>query len=152
MFNKNLDHNPLRFYPMKTNRNAFTLVELMVVVLIVAVLASIMAPLLTGRIKSARWSEANAGAGSIRTAVRAYFSEKPLQAQTLTGTLDTQAIQDVLGFSPQDLAGTYFVPGDYNIDSVNAQGIATITVTGGSMPDSPAGSYTLAADGTWQKN
>ena len=137
---------------MKTNRNAFTLVELMVVVLIVAVLASITAPLLTGRIEAARWSEANAGAGTIRTAVRAYFSEKPLQAQTLTGTLDTPALQAVLGFNSQDLSGNYFAPGDYNIDSVNAQGIATITVTGGSLPNSPAGSYTLATNGTWQKN
>ena len=137
---------------MQNSKRAFTLVELLAVVLIVAILADIMMPLLSGRIEKAKWSEANAGAGIIRTAVRTYFIEKPLQAQTLTGTLDTAAIQAVLGFNPQDLAGSYFVPGDYNIDSVNAQGIAVITVTGGSLANSPAGSYSLAANGSWQKN
>ena len=127
---------------MQNSKRAFTLVELLAVVLIVAILAAIMMPLLSGRIEKAKWSEANAGAGI----------EKPLQAQTLTGTLDTAAIQAVLGFNPQDLAGSYFVPGDYNIDSVNAQGIAVITVTGGSLANSPAGSYSLAANGSWQKN
>lgn len=133
-------------------RKGFTLVELMVVVLIVGILASVAIPLLQGRIDSSKWSEANAGAGTIRTAVRAYFAENPTAAQALTGTLDVAATQGVLGFSPQDLSGTYFVPGDYNIDSVNANGIAVVTVTGGSLPASPPGSYTLAVNGNWTKN
>ena len=133
-------------------RKGFTLVELMVVVLIVTILAAVAMPLLSGRIDSSKWSEANAGAGTIRTAVRAYFAENPTAAQTLSGGLDVAATQAVLGFSAQDLSGGFFVPGDYNIDSVNAQGFATITVTGGSLPRSPAGSYTMAANGSWNKN
>jgi len=133
-------------------RKGFTLVELMVVVLIVGILASVAIPLLQGRIDSSKWSEANAGAGTIRTAIRAYFAENPTAAQALTGTLDVAATQAVLGFAATDLSGTYFVPGDYNIDSVNAQGIAVVTVTGGSLPASPAGSYTLAVNGAWTKN
>jgi len=133
-------------------RKGFTLVELMVVVLIVGILASVAIPLLSGRIDSSKWSEANAGAGTIRTAVRAYFAEKPAAAQALAGTMDTAALQAALGFSATDLTGTYFVPADYTIDSVDANGIAVVTVTGGSLPDSPAGSYTLAATGSWSKN
>ena len=131
---------------------AFTLVELMVVVLIVAILAAVAMPLLSGRISTSKWSEANAGAGTVRTAVRTYFVENPTAAQALSGTLDVAATQAVLGFTAQDLNGAYFVPGDYNIDSVNANGIATVTVSGGSLPNSPAGSYTLAANGAWTKN
>ena len=133
-------------------RKGFTLVELMVVVLIVAILAAVAMPLLSGRVNSSKWSEANASAGIIRTAVRVYFSENPAAAQALSGGLDVAATQAALGFNLQDLTGTYFVPGDYNIDSVNANGIATVTVTGGSLAASPSGSYTLAANGLWNKN
>lgn len=43
---------------------AFTLIELMVVVLIVGILAAASVPLMRGRIDSAKWSEANATAGT----------------------------------------------------------------------------------------
>lgn len=134
-----------------TKRKGFTLVELMVVVLIVGVLAAVAIPLLTGRISQARWSEACAGAGTIRTAVRTYFAENPTAAQALSGKMNVAATQNALGITTTDLTGTYFVPGDYNIDSVSATGMAAITVTGSNAAVSGT-SYTMSAAGVWSKN
>lgn len=142
------------FGEMKMNsKKGFTLVELMVVILIVGILAAVAIPLMQGRIDKAKWSEANASAGTIRTAIRAYVAETSLTtAQGLVGnSLDDATTQDALGFATTDLIGTYFLADDYTITSVNANGIASITVTGGSLTDSPTGSYLLEEDGDWVK-
>jgi type IV pilus assembly protein PilA len=137
-----------------TRRKGFTLVELMVVILIVGILAAVAIPLMQGRIDKAKWSEANATAGTIRTAIRAYAAETSVgTAQLLAGSnLGVAATQAALGFSATDCEGTYFESNDYAIDSVNANGIAAITVSGGSKADSPTGSYTLSVAGAWTKN
>ena len=134
-------------------KKAFTLVELMVVILIVGILAAVAIPLMQGRIDKAKWSEGNAAAGTIRTAIRAYAAETSIAtAQGLVGnTLDDADTQAALGFDSADLAGTYFVASDYEITSVNDNGVASITVSGGSQDDSPTGSYLLEEDGGWTK-
>ena len=135
------------------SRKGFTLVELMVVILIVGILAAVAIPLMQGRINKAKWSEANATAGTIRTAVRAYAAETSVAtAQGLVGnTLADAATQSALGFSATDLNGTYFLAGDYTITGVDASGIATVEVANGSAsPDAPTdGPYTLQVDGSW---
>jgi prepilin-type N-terminal cleavage/methylation domain-containing protein len=134
-------------------RKGFTLVELMVVILIVGILAAVAIPLMQGRINKAKWSEANATAGTIRTAIRAYAAETSVAtAQGLVGNaLDDGATQTALGFSGTDLAGTYFAPVDYTITAVNASGIAEITVASGTgSADAPTdGPYLLRVDGSW---
>jgi len=132
------------------NRKGFTLVELMVVILIVGILAAVAIPLMQGRIDKAKWSEANATAGTIRTAVRAYAAETSVAtAATLSGLLSVVGTQTKLGFVASDLEGTYFTAGDYDITSVDGNGIAVITVTA-SKTDAPGGGpYVLRADGSW---
>ncbi|MBN2512888.1 MAG: type II secretion system protein [Sedimentisphaerales bacterium] len=127
-------------------RKGFTLIELMVVVLIVGILAAASIPLMRGRIDSAKWAEANATAGTIKSAIRVYYAEN---GKGLTGSLGDAANQSALGFTKADLTGTYFVPSDYTIDSVDANGNAQVTVKG-SQSNAPSGSKTLKADGTWQ--
>jgi prepilin-type N-terminal cleavage/methylation domain-containing protein len=132
------------------SRKGFTLIELMVVILIVGILAAASIPLMQGRVDSAKWSEANAMAGTVRSAVQAYFAETG-SAAAIVGTLDDATLQGLLGFSDTDLTGTYFTPGDYEITAVDADGKATVVVTG-SRADAPTGSMTLNPDGSWIKN
>lgn len=124
----------------------FTLIELMVVILIVGVLAAAAVPLMRGRIDRSKWTEANAAAGSIRTAMKTYLMET---GNTVTGSLTNASVQQALEIQSGDLAGSYFVAADYNIDSVSSDGVAVITVTG-SQSNAPSGSKTLALDGTFE--
>ena len=112
---------------MKLKNKGFTLIELMVVILIVAVLAAAAVPLMRGKIDRSKWTEANSTAGAIRNAVKTYYMET---GNIITGTLDDASVQQALGVQSGDLTGSYFIAADYQIDSVSTDGIAVITATG----------------------
>lgn len=84
-------------------RKGFTLVELMVVILIVAILAAIAIPIMRGRIDAAKWSEGKAMMGTIATAIRAYVAEKGIDMPNFD-----DVDQLALGFLDADLTGSYF--------------------------------------------
>jgi len=112
------------------NRKGFTLIELMVVIFIVGILAAVAIPIMRGRIDAAKWSEGKSGAGSIRTAARAFIAEK---GNTYDFATHNSLTAD-LGFASNDLDGRYFKQADYGIAFTNSADTAipptyTITVT-----------------------
>ena len=92
---------------LRKNKKGFTLIELLVVVIIVAVLAAVATPLLTGNIKRAKASEAEAGIGTIRTGVRSYIAEH----STVPGALTLTQV----GINATDVNGRYFSSAAYSI-------------------------------------
>jgi len=132
------------------SRKGFTLIELMVVILIVGILAAVAVPIMRGRIDSAKWSEGNASAGSVRTAVRAYIAEKGPNHDFSDIESGLDSVNTLLGFSSTDLDGAYFDQEDYVVSDVDADaGTCTVTVGPTSHDGGPPGTGTLAATGLW---
>ena len=130
------------------NRKGFTLIELMVVIFIVGILAAVAIPIMRGRIDSAKWSEAKAAMGSIRTAARAYCAEKG-PTFTYTGTTLTDLGFDAAG---TDLDGKYFSHDAYAL-TLNAYDTYSIVCTAATStctekPTTPA-TETLDQTGTF---
>jgi len=90
-------------------QKGYTLVELMIVILIVAILCAISAPILYGRIISAKWSEGKTMAGTLASAIRSYIAYSGD-----VGTWDKTTLgYKQLGFLPQDFDGMYFKNEDF---------------------------------------
>ena len=141
------------------SRKGFTLIELMVVVLIVAVLAAILVPMLTARLESARWSEGKAGAGTLATSIRAMAAE----------TLDDPALFPGASVDPtdfltvQDLLGKYFDSSSYVLSRVALTPLGTYPVTYTIQVNAPSGTapgaalswtvsnFTLSETGIWTR-
>lgn len=127
----------------------FTLIELMIVVLIVAILAAVAVPLMRGRVDAAKWSEAKAAMGTISTAIRAYHAEKGPNGAVPTAIFGQGATE--LGFATGDLEGTYFADGDYALSGLAMDPLTfTITCTP-SKADAPSNYATVSLNqaGTW---
>lgn len=133
------------------SRRGFTLIEIVAILLIISILAAVTIPLFHGRVDAAKWSEASASAGTIRTAVSVFAACHSVEAARnnfVNRKLDDTYIQGRLGIMRSDLAGTYFVASDYTITAIDSLGRATIRVRS-SCENAPEGEKILTADGSW---
>ena len=115
----------------KKNNAGFTLVELMVVAVIVAILAAVAIPLMTANKKRAMATEAEAALGTCRTAFRAMYAQTSAYNVDLDGgAIAAGGVAGTLpGISAGDLDGRYFDDAAYAITAVGA-GTYTLTATG----------------------
>ena len=117
----------------KNSKAGFTLVELMVVAIIVAILAAVAIPLMTGNKKRAMATEAETALGTLRTQLRVMYAETGSYATNNNG-LAVTTVWNLPGVNPADLTGKYW--------STNAYSFFT-------APSGATGSnYILQADGS----
>ena len=135
---------------MKNRSQAgFTLIELMVVAIIVAILAAVAIPLMSANKKRAMATEAEAGLGSVRTALRAMFAESGAYNLDLNHALITApvSVTNIPGVGSGDLDGKYFTSPDYSLTAVGAntytiQAQGTGLVSGVRITINQAGDWT----------
>ena len=111
--------------------DGFTLVELMVVSVIVAILAGVAIPLLSAPKKRSMATEGEAGLGMMRTSLRILYAESGqynLQPNGVTITAPT-AVTNLPGINAGDLDGRYFHSVDYSLSAV-ADSTYTVSVAG----------------------
>lgn len=136
---------------MKTaGKKGFTLVELMVVAVIVAILAAVAIPLMSGQKKRAMATEAESALGTIRTALRAMYADTGAYNRDPNGNTITApgAVTQIPGVSEADLNGRYFGGGQYSITAIGAS-TYTLSVTG--TGDVAGVTITLNQDGQFTR-
>jgi len=129
-------------------KKGFTLVELTIVILIVAILAAVAVPVLRARIEAAKWTEGKTIAGTIATAIRAWCV-----GATTSGPWNQISLSPAkLGFQPGDLNGIYFNESNFSwiVSYDNGKLDYVITI---SRPDgiSAPEKMTLDNNGNWTK-
>lgn len=103
----------------KTNKAGFTLVELMVVAIIVAILAAVAIPLMSGNRRRAAATEAEAALGTARSALRAVLAEHG--SYNAGGTIVAGNIAGgIPGIQAGDFNGKFWSDDNYDIISITA--------------------------------
>ena len=123
-------------------RRAFTLVELMVVVVIVGILAAVAVPLFSGNISAAKFTEAVSAAGTIRQELALYKAEKGSYPTVASGT---EPNGWDLNVTNADLGTKYFDHDDYDLVSTATSFLIVVT-GGGSRADAPASGTSISLD------
>ena len=111
----------MRMVARSKKNHAFTLVELMIVVVIVGILAAVALGMYRGYTRKAMATEAETSLGTIATSLRVVFAEKSAY-DGIAGVGATIAagepVGQVPGIDAGDLNGTYFSDADYEIDAI----------------------------------
>lgn len=130
---------------MRINSKAgFTLVELMVVAIIVAILAAVAIPLMMGNKDRAMATEAQAGLGTLRTAMQVYKAEHGGYPIIAAGV----QIPGYAGLTVKDgdLDGKYYKSTGYTMLSTSTASNYTMQAQG--YTNNPP-TITLDQTGTW---
>jgi len=125
---------------MALNKRGFTLIELMVVAIVVAVLAAVAIPLMSGNRGRAVATEGQTGCSIIATAARLYFTEHNVLPDEASGA----ALRALPGIATMDLSGSYFNESGY---SYRPTGTRAFMVTATARATAPAqGDVVLTVD------
>ena len=130
----------------KRNFRGYSLWDLLITSFIVILLASVLVTQLRGSVDDSKWTEGITAAGMIQNVTRVYHAQTGIP---IIGRLNNDLLMEALNLEEADLKGRFFVPGDYEVIGVDANGKASVRVTG-SLPQAPAGSKVLYGDGHWE--
>ena len=111
----------------------FTLVELMIVVIVVGILASVAIPMYQVASERSKATEATSGLGAIRSAMRVYYAEHGtyVNANFVDGNQVTAG--SVLSVKDDDLLGRYFSSPCYTFNGDAAAAAFSIECLGGAV-------------------
>ena len=130
------------------HRKAFTLIELMIVMIIVAILAAAAVPIYSSLVSRAYEAEVLSALATVRTAQRAYYAENgayPAAADPITGSV-------LMSNDPPYLSSTDFVDLQYvAVADVSVDGSGGSTWSG-TISGYSYGTVTMAADGTTSRS
>jgi prepilin-type N-terminal cleavage/methylation domain-containing protein len=131
-------------------KSGFTLVELMVVAIIVALLAAVAIPLMSANRKRAASTEGEAGLGTVRSALRAVYAQRGVYNQNLSGAaISAGAVAGIVpGIQTNDLRGAYFNDSHYTISAIAAD-TYTLQVSGSTNRNVVGVTITLNQDGVF---
>ncbi|MBN2565656.1 MAG: prepilin-type N-terminal cleavage/methylation domain-containing protein [Candidatus Eisenbacteria bacterium] len=101
---------------MNRGHRGFTLIELMIVVIIVGVLAAVAIPLYQLIPERSMATEAEAGLGLVKNAMRSYYAEHHTYADASFADGASVTVGGILGVSSIDLEGRYFSSNCYTFD------------------------------------
>lgn len=139
-------------HDMKRNSKAFTLAELLIVILIISILASLAIPRFFGQTEKARTSEAINMLGAIRRAQLNYYDAN--QDYAVIGDNCSSGIplpnapsfEKTLGIK---MAACTDLSWSYKTDKTGTIATATRQKRNNETGTPPKGTLTITADGTW---